>query len=307
MKTPIPRHYISKDGSVLSEDGTILFFSMTRFRRDIWEGECCFICGVHPDSAAFNDEHVIPDWVLRDLKMHHKTIVLANGSVCRYDRYKLSCCVSCNSLLGERIETPVSNIIKGGMNSVVAHIKEHGPWVLFLWLALLFLKTHLSDKTFRWHLDSRKGDFPIADTYHCADLHHIHCLTRAFITKATLASKALGTFIALPAWEAEFVEPFSYGDLYQYQAVHFRFRDVALIAVLNDSCGCSSLENDHLFKKIKGALSPLQISELTARLAYLNSLIKVRPGGISVPSFRGRETSFLLVPSIAEMVSALFP
>jgi hypothetical protein len=47
--------------------------------------------------------------------------------------------------------------------------------------------------------------------------------------------------------------------------------------VLNDSCACYSVEKDHLFARINGPLSPLQIREIVARLGYLNLRIKERP------------------------------
>lgn len=57
----------------------------------------------------------------------------------------------------------------------------------------------------------------------------------------------------------------------------FRFRDVAVFCVLNESCACWSIEKDDLFKRIRGPLSPLRIREVMGRLAYLNLLIKDRP------------------------------
>jgi len=270
-------YYMTDDGSVVTRDGNVAYFSTERFKRDICAGECCFICGVHPGAADFNDEHVIPDWILRELNMHARRITLANGQTFRYDRYKVPCCAQCNSMLGERVEEPVSAIIKGGMPAVVAHLRQHGPWLLYIWLSLLFLKTHLRDRGFRWHLDARQGTFPISEAYDWEELHHIHCVARAFFTQAELDAKALGSFFALPALFDGPFEHFDYADLYFHRAICFRFRDVALVSVLNDSCACFSLEKDKLFSRIAGPLSPLQIREVMARMGYLNLLIRNRP------------------------------
>lgn len=268
---------VTEDGSVVTRDGRIAFFSISRFKRDICGGNCCFICGAHPDQTEFNDEHVIPDWVLRELDMYSNQITLANGHTYRYDRYKVPCCRLCNSMLGERIEEPVSAIVKGGMSSVGEHLREHGPWLLYIWLSLLFLKTHLRDRDFRWHLDARKGTFPISEAYDWEELHHIHCVARAFFSQPALDAKIMGSFFAFPASLDGPFEHFDYCDLYLHRAICFRFRDIAMVCVLNDSCACFSLENDKLFSKIGGPLSPLQIREVMARLGYLNLLIKKRP------------------------------
>ncbi len=42
-------------------------------------GRCCFICGAQPGSKVFNDEHVIPEWVLRKFNLFNRTITLPNG------------------------------------------------------------------------------------------------------------------------------------------------------------------------------------------------------------------------------------
>lgn len=153
-------------------------------------------------------------------------------------------------------------------------------------MALLFLKTHIRDRAFRWHLDTRKGDFPISEGYDWEELHHIHCIARAFYAQPELDAKALGSFFAIPASLDGPFEEFDYGDLYLHRAVCFRFRDAAMVCVLNDSCACISLEKDRLFPRLQGALSPLQIREVMARLGYLNLLIKKRPRFYS--EFHGR-------------------
>jgi hypothetical protein len=270
-------NYLTPDGSVVTREGEVMFFSVSRFIRDICEGNCCFICGASPDDTDFNDEHVIPNWILSELDMHSKTITLPNGRKYRYDRYKVPCCVRCNSLLGKRIEQPVSKLIKGGMEAVAQHLRERGPWLLFIWLALLFLKTHLRDRSLRWHIDARKGALPISEAYDWEEIHHIHCIARAFFAEPALDATTMGTFFAFPASLDVPFENFDYGDLYLHRAVCFRFRDVAMVCILNDSCACFSLEKDNLFPRIKGPLSPLQIREVMARLAYLNLLIEVRP------------------------------
>ena len=270
--------YKTPDGSIVTLNGEVVYFSIDRFIRDICLGGGCYICGIPPGMTTFNDEHVIPDWLLREFNMHSKLINLPNGTRYLYDRYKISCCARCNSLLGERIEKPVSSIIKGGFSSVIEHIKNHGSWLLFTWLNLIFLKTHLRDREFRWHLDSRRENVKIADMYDWEELHHIHCVARAFFTKPTLDKNVMGSFIVFQSViDNSLFGPYDFMDLYQHRTICFRFRDVALVCVLNDSCACMSLAYNKLLARITGALYPLQLREIMARLGYLNLLLKDRP------------------------------
>jgi hypothetical protein len=62
------------DGSVIDDNGKLIFFSTQRFVNDICLGHCCFICGAAPSSVPFNDEHVIPEWVLRRFGLFSKSI-----------------------------------------------------------------------------------------------------------------------------------------------------------------------------------------------------------------------------------------
>jgi hypothetical protein len=53
-----------EDDSVESDDGRIILYSAPRFLAEIRYGDGCFICGAKPGTKEFNNEHVIPNWVL---------------------------------------------------------------------------------------------------------------------------------------------------------------------------------------------------------------------------------------------------
>jgi hypothetical protein len=65
---------VTPDGSVVDENGKVLVFSTKRFIEDICLGDCCFICGAKPDEKPFNNEHILPDWVLRRYDLFARTI-----------------------------------------------------------------------------------------------------------------------------------------------------------------------------------------------------------------------------------------
>ena len=71
---------VNKDGSVEDTDGNIVFFSMERFVSDICEGNCCFMCGASPNEKEFNEEHIIPKWLLRKLDIFGLSITLPNNA-----------------------------------------------------------------------------------------------------------------------------------------------------------------------------------------------------------------------------------
>ena len=176
-----PRRFIkTEDGSVLDESGRVLYFSVERFIRDICEGDCCFICGVSPSQAEFNDEHVHPKWVLKKFDLFDKRIGLPNDSDFRYGSYTIPCCKSCNSQMGLTFETPISQLVEQKFNAVSKYMVDKGPWLLFMWLNLIFIKAHLKDKSLRLHKDRRKPDDRISDYYTWEDLHHIHYVSRSF-------------------------------------------------------------------------------------------------------------------------------
>lgn len=261
-------HIVTSDKSVLNLDGKILHFSGERFQKDIVDGDCCFMCGASPESKAFNNEHVIPNWLLTEMGLHDQSVTLSNGSLLRYSSFVVPCCKSCNEFLGKEVEEPISRILKGGFENVLEHIKREGPWRLFEWLNLVFLKTHLKDTRLRYHLDARKGNERISDFYEWSGIHHIHCVSRARYTNAEIDPLIGGSFLCLSTASAAEQEAFDYSDLVKSCAVYLRFKDVAFISILDDVGMAQTALHDGLLSKLQGPLSPLQLRELFGQIAY---------------------------------------
>ncbi|TMK46793.1 MAG: HNH endonuclease [Alphaproteobacteria bacterium] len=113
------------DGSVIDEaTGKIIFFSTERFVNDICLGDCCFICGAKQGEKEFNNEHILPEWLLRRFNLFDRVITLTNGATVQYSRYTLPCCADCNSLMGDEIERPLSEAISGGLDALIELIKK---------------------------------------------------------------------------------------------------------------------------------------------------------------------------------------
>jgi hypothetical protein len=223
-----------KDGSVRDQDGKVIYFSKERFIRDICLGDCCFICGADPTGVPFNDKHIIPRWLLRRYDLFDKRITLPNGVGMQYDRYKVPCCEACNKLMGRVLEEPMRAVVEGGYEAVATYREEHGILRFYVWMGLIFLKTHLKDGRLHANLDTRKGTADIADNleYDWGGLHYLHTLVRCFATGAAIHPSAVGSFVAIclhPEPEYEF----DFGDLYQAQSVMLRMGDFAFLAAFS--------------------------------------------------------------------------
>lgn len=269
-------YFETLDKSVIDSRGKIVFFSLNRFLEDIVQGNKCFICGASPQAVPFNDEHVVPDWILRRFNLHGRLITLPNGTRFRYGQFKIPCCQVCNSTLGDKIEKPLGEMFDKGYKSFTETIRTEGPWGLFCWMCLLFLKTHLKDQNLPLHRDLRNGKERIGELHSWEDLHHIHCMARAFYTGCDLKIEALGSLLVVPAKILPYWESFDYLDLSFSQTMLLRIDGIAVIAVFNDSQACLSMIGDFI-SNIGGPLSPLQLRELAVRMAFINIHLADRP------------------------------
>ena len=273
---------LTEDGSVLDDAGRVLHFSVSRFTSDIGEGECCFVCGIDRSAAPFNDEHVIPRWILRKFDLFSQTISLPNRATLSYGSYTVPCCASCNSRMSAEIETPISQLVARGFEAVRKYVESEGPEKLFTWLNLIFLKTHLKDRKVRFHQDARQGAEKISDLYEWRELHHIHCVARSFYTGAKLDASAIGTMMVVGTK----ADGFDYGDCYLPRTVMLRLGEVGFVAVLNDSRIVAHILQPML-AKIGGQLSPAQLREVMLRMAFTNFSLQERPQGNSWFGYKG--------------------
>lgn len=114
-----------ESNTVINTEGKILFFGLEHFLADIAKGSCCFICGAYPESKEFNDEHIIPDWILRKFNLHSKFITLPNGAKIKYGQYTVPCCVNCNKELGKVYEEPISVLLNKDYDEIVEELAKN--------------------------------------------------------------------------------------------------------------------------------------------------------------------------------------
>lgn len=266
---------ILDDGSILDNDGKILYFSLERFKKDIVFGNCCFICGDKQIDKEFNDEHIMPNWILKRFSLGNQSITLTNKTPFKYSNYKIPCCKECNSQMGKEIESPMSKITSN-YDTFSKYLMNNDPWLLFVWLNLIFLKTYLKDKELRVFRDLRKPSTKLSELIIWEEMHHIHCVARSFYTDCKLDRTIFGSLFIAPTCKKENDLFFDYGDIFQGAAVSIALGEIAIVSILNDSCGAINLFNEEI-KKINGTLTLLQIREILSRLSYININLKNRP------------------------------
>lgn len=265
-----------KDGSFVSDLGEVIYYSQSRYESEIVGSDNCFICGASRGSTKFSDEHILPDWLLKEFDLYNSSINLPNRRTHRYSTYKIPCCTDCNKRMGDHFEKPISEAIKSGYEGVLDFIKKNGSDRIFQWLALIFFKSHYKDQKLWFFKNKQDGDDKIGDFYDWIELHHIHCIARLFYTNAKTDDSVSGTLFVFPAKQLESVESFDYADLYESRSIMIRLNDTCLLAVLNDS----GLAGYHFMKTLPGPigmLSAVQLREVFARISHLNNIIIDRP------------------------------
>jgi hypothetical protein len=267
----------TSDGSIVDQDGKVIFFSTRRFVDDICLGDCCFICGAQPDQKPFNDEHVFPEWLLRRYELFARTITLPNGRTTRYDRHTVPCCSECNSLMGSMVEDPISKAFYGGPYSIQNFVADGGGLQLFVWLGLIYFKLHLKDRSFRKEVDHRVPSGMISDDFEWELLHHIHTVVRCFYIPTSIDANVIGSLMVLPCRQEMSLDQFDFGDLHYGQTMMLRVGNAAIFVVFNDSKGAQSFFHENVLDRINGPINELQAREIMTEFALLNMQLKQRP------------------------------
>ena len=264
------------DKSFYDKNGKCIFFSTDDFISKIVEKDNCFLCGVERRENTFNDEHILPNWILKKFQLHQKSITLPNLSQFRYDQYKIPCCIDCNSFLGKTVESYFSNLIRGGHEAIANSIIEGKSLNIFIWLALIFVKTHLKDRILRFYKDQRLGENKISELYEWKNIHHIYSVARAVYSDAIFDNNVQGSILILPAIVSPEEEAFDFSDNYEACSLYIKMDDFAIISVFNDSSACMQFITP-ILDQIKGPLNTLQLREVFAHMCFINNNLEERP------------------------------
>lgn len=265
-----------RDVTFVGHDGRILLMSCQQFVDEVVMGDACFVCGASTRDKAFNDEHIIPRWILRRFGLFDKQITLPTGERRHYRGYRVPCCVDCNSLLGETVETPISKLLDGDYQAVMKRLDEPALRLLFTWLSLLVFKIHLKDRSVRLHSDPRIGPEVIGDFYDWGEMHHLHAIARSPYTRASLLPGVIGSLRVYEIAGELTYDRWDYLDFSHDQTVVVRVGNVGIVATLNDATAGESAWSDRL-DIIDGPISELQLREIGAMFALANRNLIDRP------------------------------
>ncbi|WLI90956.1 hypothetical protein Q4S45_07515 [Massilia sp. R2A-15] len=264
------------DAGTVMDGGRIVAFSFNKFVNDICKDGHCFICGT-PRDETFNDEHVIPKWLLRWAGLFDQSITLPNTVKLKYSQYTLPCCRECNSFYGKNLEERVQPLLTQGYASLTAGLDRKSSELLFVWVAFVFFKTHLKDTQLRLHLNKQKGEQPISSKYDFAWLHHIHAVIRSIYTGAKLEPACIGTFLVLNAPEGPTSTPFDFRDINGINTILLRVGDTALLASLDDAKLSQPFLKGHIDATAGKPMSPIQLREMLAHLSFVSWSLSHRP------------------------------
>lgn len=262
-------HLIHEDGSAVTLDGQYAYVSAQRFITAVCEGDCCFICLASPADKPFNNEHVLPNWILRRQTLHNATINLMDGTTHRYGTYTIPCCQECNSKLGRLFEGAVSRMFATSFETVL----RSGPdqmadlLTLFQWLALIFIKVHLKDRKL-----IGTDETPIDWT----ELHHVYCVARAAASGVEIHPEVLGSMWLFNVPELDSEELFDYVDVTYAKTMMLRVGTCCCIVVFDDGCAVVNSRSVPSFAWNE-KFANLQLREVAEFAAYGNFLLTERP------------------------------
>lgn len=264
----------TSDVTIRDDAGEVLLFSWPDFVANICGGLACFVCGRTVADVAFNDEHIVPNWVLRAFDLHSLKITLPNGNPTLYGNYKIPCCEPCNSEMSRVIEQDMARLVKSGPGAIQDHVATNGGLLPYTWMALIFLKLHLNDRRMKMHLDRRKGNAPISADYIWENMHHLHAVARAFHIGAEVRPEAAGSMFVFPVDAGD--SDFDLLTFTEAQTLYLQLGQTGMIAVFDDSCAATN-RVAWILEKITGPVSPVQARELTAHFALASMDLINRP------------------------------
>lgn len=208
----------------------------------------------------------------------------------KYGQFVIPCCAECNTLLGQRVETPISKYFNLSFPELAERL-DADPTIfiqLFSWMCLIYSKTQLKYSKLALHRDKPGDKRKIGDLIGWSQMHHVHCMARVPYTGAKVGKQVYGSLIVLPALRDELGQDFDYMDSTTDQCAMIRIGQIAVFAVMNDSRACQMKFKSYL-DKIDGPLTPMQLREIFAHLEFLNFHLKGRPTYQSTISSSGYE------------------
>ncbi|OOE41781.1 hypothetical protein BZG00_02100 [Salinivibrio kushneri] len=267
------------NGNIIDSNGKTTFVSISAFASEVCNLDVCFLCTKRLDANNQNDEHVIPKWLLKRFDLYNETVNLPNGSKFKYNQYVIPCCIECNSLLSSVLETPLSRVFSDDFEQFTSLLNDDICLKIYIWLALIFTKTHIMDQSLRMHLDRRIEYSSIADGvgYNWESFHHVYCLSRIPYTQASLDEFCIGSFFVIPVDSRDTVQQYDYMDISFANTSGIIINGIGIIAVFGDAGAVINQLNKTVIEKLIGPVTSIQFRELVANFACCHLHLKNSP------------------------------
>ena len=281
-----------KNGNIVDVNGKVTFVSITAFESDICKGKACFLCAKALTSKNKNKEHIIPNWILKRFNLHNETIKLPNGSKYKYNQYVIPCCIECNNLLSSKLETPLSKEFSAGFDYFIDYVENKDGYLkVYIWMALLFIKTHIKDQTLRMHFDRRIEYLSIAQGvgYKWESFHHVYCLSRVPYTQASLDPCCIGSFFITSVIDIDNSKEFDYMDISYANTVGVIIGGIGIITVFGDAGAVANQLQSTITNKLGSSVTSTQFRELVAHFACCHLHLKNNPKHSTISDTTGSE------------------
>lgn len=254
-------------------------FSYVDERDQALDHDRCFLCGVGLSSVTRTDEHVFPNWLLRDFELHDARLNLPNGTSIPYRALRIPCCDACNSGWLGPIETAMATAVREGPDQVEAlEPITVALWMIKILYGLLFKDVALAADVREPHGDSILDGEALR---HFAELHRVLQVARQRVD--LVAGQIPASVMIFKTLEPEAMElRFDYRDLLAPPFLAIRMGSVGIVACLLDWGAVAELQLDQVEFAKQFELHPTQFSEVAAICAYWLSRLNRVPKYMSV-------------------------
>jgi len=224
----------------------------------------CFLCGSVLTPETRSEEHVFPQWLLRDLYLWQETITLLNGTSIPYASLKIPACKECNNFWLSQVEEQVATAFRAGPDAVAGLDQT----VLALWLAKIYYGIHF--KEIGLAADRRNPDGPrILSSEELGRLRELHHVMQA-IRRRVRITRPLGSVFVLRAQVPD--QPqlrFDYRDARNIAYVAMRVGSTVVMASLLDwGATADGMEIRSVETARQLDLHPVQFAEVAGVVAY---------------------------------------
>ncbi len=267
-------------GDKIDSTGKIISFSRYGFEQKIIGRKDCFICGARQDGyKKFNEEHIIPDWVISKYSSPKKLVGLPNLTKYRLNQYKVPCCKECNQRMGKEIEQPVSRLFELShqefFNKITQNQDNH--LLLYRWMCLIYFKIFYKDTFLKADRSDPNSDARIGDIYDWHNIHFIHNIARSHYSGLEIQPNVVGSTLILSALPISLDKGGIFLTYYNNPCLKININGICVIMMLMDAGFFDHNFFSSLFSDFNHQLSVDQLTEIMAFLIYGNTRLKENP------------------------------